>query len=194
MFLGKKLFRFIAFFAVAFAPSWSWASNLSKWQSVSEKVSGDIPWYLSVSEGPAQSVENPLWVCVKGDHLLFGLDEKNKTLFGVWPVAVGRIGGQKTKVGDMRTPEGIFSVDRIDDASFWPPYRDKKTGDTVGYGPWFIRLKTTPWTGIGIHGTDDDHLDEIGTDASHGCIRMANHNLLTVVDMVKPGQTVIILP
>lgn len=178
----------------AFVSSSSAASNLEKWLEMSDKVSGDVPWCLTAAQGDPESAEAPLWVCVKEDHLLFGLDEKNKTLFGVWPVAVGRVKGQKLREGDMRTPEGVFSVERLDDASCWPPYKDKKTGDTIGYGPWFIRLRTPPWTGIGIHGTDDAHLDEIGTDASHGCIRMANPHLLSVVHMVKPGQKVIILP
>ncbi len=168
---------------------------LERWNSVSEKVAEYLPWAGEVSSHPeGTSVVSPLWVCVKQEHLLFGLDEDSRTIFAAWSVATGRVAGQKKRVGDMRTPEGDFTVQRIDDASFWQPYRDKKTGETIGYGPWFIRLKTDPWTGIGIHGTDDEHLHEIGTDASHGCIRMANHSLLELKAAVAPGQRVIILP
>lgn len=165
------------------------------WNSISQKAMPYLSWAKEVSVHTEGSpVISPLWVCVKEEHLLFGLDGASKTVFAVWPVATGRVKGQKQKVGDMRTPEGDFTVQRIDDASFWQPYKDKKTGETIGYGPWFIRIKTPPWTGIGIHGTDDDHLYEIGTDASHGCIRMANHSLLELKALVAPGQRVIILP
>ncbi|WP_273702121.1 L,D-transpeptidase [Acetomicrobium sp.] len=36
-------------------------------------------------------------------------------------------------------------------------------------------------------------MHEIGTDASHGCIRMANDDLLEVVSMSMKGQKVVIL-
>lgn len=166
-----------------------------RWRSVSDKAVKYLPWANEVSCHPeGVPVSSPLWVCVKQEHMLFGLDENSRTVFAVWSVATGRVSGQKQRVGDMRTPEGDFTVQRVDDASAWQPYRDKKTGESIGYGPWFIRLKTDPWTGIGIHGTDDDHLDEIGTNASHGCIRMANHSLLELKAMVAPGQRVIVLP
>lgn len=191
----KKLF--ISLFVLLVFSSYALADGLplERWSSVSQGAIKYIPWANEVSLHPSgEPVSSPLWVCVKGEHLLFGLDGKTRTVFAVWPVATGRVKGQKQKVGDMRTPEGDFTVQRIDNASVWQPYKDKKTGETIGYGPWFIRLKTSPWTGIGIHGTDDDHLSEIGTDASHGCIRMANHSLIEVKGLAAPGQRVIILP
>ena len=188
---------FMALSLVALIGGQAMADNdpLERWSSISLRVVKYLPWAGDVrSHSQGDPVSSPIWVCVKEEHLLFGLDGKSRTVFAVWPVATGRVKGQKQKVGDMRTPEGDFTVQRIDDASFWQPYRDKKTGETIGYGPWFIRIKTPPWTGIGIHGTDDDHLHEIGTDASHGCLRMANHSLLELKALAAPGQRVIIIP
>ena len=42
--------------------------------------------------------------------------------------------------------------------------------------------------GIGIHGTDDP--DSIGRASSHGCIRLANWDVVKVAELVKPGMPV----
>jgi len=42
--------------------------------------------------------------------------------------------------------------------------------------------------GIGIHGTNDP--DSIGRSASHGCIRLANWDIVKLAEMVKPGIAV----
>ncbi|MDR3402143.1 MAG: L,D-transpeptidase [Chthoniobacter sp.] len=42
--------------------------------------------------------------------------------------------------------------------------------------------------GIGIHGTNDP--DSIGRSASHGCIRLANWDVVKLAEMVKPGMSV----
>lgn len=44
--------------------------------------------------------------------------------------------------------------------------------------------------GIGIHGTNDP--DSIGRSASHGCIRLANWDVVKLAGLVKPGMPVII--
>ena len=42
--------------------------------------------------------------------------------------------------------------------------------------------------GIGLHGTNDP--DSIGRSASHGCIRLANWDVVKVAELVKPGVPV----
>jgi lipoprotein-anchoring transpeptidase ErfK/SrfK len=42
--------------------------------------------------------------------------------------------------------------------------------------------------GIGIHGTEDP--DSIGRNASHGCIRLANWDVVKLAALVKPGVPV----
>ena len=43
----------------------------------------------------------------------------NSCLRAVYPIACGRALGNKEKPGDMKTPEGLFSVQQIQDASAW---------------------------------------------------------------------------
>ncbi|MFP4481763.1 MAG: L,D-transpeptidase [Thermovirgaceae bacterium] len=107
-------------------------------------------------------------------------------------VALGKKPGNKQRVGDMRTPEGVFRVVSIHDSKHWVhDFGDGKGPVEGAYGPWFIRLETG-WKGIGIHGTHDPA--SIGTRASEGCIRMKNEKLLQIVDEMSPGTVVVIKP
>ena len=108
-------------------------------------------------------------------------------------IACGKALGNKQKRGDMRTPEGVFHVESIEDASNWTHDFGDGLGEIEGaYGPFFIRLVCPNHKGIGIHGT---HLPEsIGTRASEGCIRIDNNDLSQLVKEVHPGMVVAILP
>jgi lipoprotein-anchoring transpeptidase ErfK/SrfK len=108
-------------------------------------------------------------------------------------IAVGKNGGDKKRVGDMRTPEGSFSVQQIQNASGWThDFRDGKGAVKNAYGPLFIRLKTDPWKGIGIHGTHDPA--SIGTDVTEGCVRLHNNDLLEFRELIAVGTKVVISP
>ena len=109
------------------------------------------------------------------------------------PIACGRNLGNKKEKGDLRTPEGIFHVIGIEDASGWS--HDFKDGNGMidsAYGPWFIRLDTPGHKGIGIHGT---HAPEsLGTRATEGCIRLKNEDVVKLKEKVHVGMTVVITP
>ena len=108
-------------------------------------------------------------------------------------IAVGKNGGDKKRVGDMRTPEGVFPVQRIENASKWThDFRDGKGAIKNAYGPLFIRLDTDPWKGIGIHGTHDPA--SIGTDVTEGCVRLNNDDLLEFRGLIAVGTKVLIRP
>jgi lipoprotein-anchoring transpeptidase ErfK/SrfK len=129
----------------------------------------------------------------------------------VYDVSTGENPGNKIVKGDLKTPEGIFPVVGIEDASDWTyDFKDGNGPVEGAYGPYFIRLKTdatnvfnnveTPFkftsenqfTGIGIHGT---HLNNaIGSRASHGCIRLRNEDLLDLKKYLEPGSLVAIIP
>ena len=109
-----------------------------------------------------------------------------------YPIACGKNYGNKVKVGDLRTPEGNFTVQEIVNSSHWQhDFKDGKGMIPGAYGPYFIRLTTPPHRGIGIHGTHDDA--SIGTRATEGCIRMHNSDLRELRPYVKVGMKVEIL-
>jgi lipoprotein-anchoring transpeptidase ErfK/SrfK len=132
---------------------------------------------------------------VKSEYKLYLLDNGKKV--AVWPCAIGKGGlGQKHKSGDNMTPVGDFFVDDINNASTWThDFGDGKGSIKNAYGPWFISINTESvsegkWDGIGIHGTHDP--SSIGTDASEGCVRLNNENLLKLRKYVKTGTKVIV--
>ncbi len=111
-----------------------------------------------------------------------------------YKVATGRNYGNKIKKGDLKTPEGVFRIQEIIDASTWNHDFD---GDNKGpiegaYGPLFIRLNVPNQKGIGIHGTHDN--SSIGKRASEGCIRLRNEDLLKLVKNIELNSIVVITP
>jgi len=126
-------------------------------------------------------------------------------------VSTGENVGNKLMKGDLKTPEGIFPVIGIEDASDWTYDFNDGNGATPGaYGPLFIRLKVdshtifenvstnfeftngNEFTGIGIHGTHLNNL--IGSRASHGCVRLRNEDLNELSQYIEPGTLVAIIP
>lgn len=107
-----------------------------------------------------------------------------------FPIACGKKLGQKKRVGDNKTPEGVFVIEQIQDSSKWGhDFKDGKGFIKHAYGPWFFRIKTG-FRGIGIHGTHDP--ESIGTRATEGCVRLNNENLESLKEFIEIGMTVII--
>lgn len=142
--------------------------------AVSAAAEAAAPEYLRKKLDTMASVPEGTWIAMsKGNFKLFVMDGKNVT--DSFDIAVGKNKGQKQKVGDNRTPEGMFKIIQIQNAGYWThDFRDGKGEIKGAYGPWFIRLETG-WKGIGIHGTHDPA--SVGTNATEGCIRLRNDEL-----------------
>ncbi|MFN8296688.1 MAG: L,D-transpeptidase family protein [Chitinophagales bacterium] len=109
-------------------------------------------------------------------------------------VATGKNYGNKSKRGDMKTPEGIFHISEVVNAGDWKhDFKDDSLGAIAGaYGPYFIRLEVPGQKGIGIHGTHDNN--SLNTRASEGCIRLKNEDLEQLVKRIGTSSIVIITP
>lgn len=109
-------------------------------------------------------------------------------------IATGKNYGNKSKIGDLKTPEGIFHISEVVDASDWKhDFKGDSIGEIAGaYGPYFIRLDVPGQKGIGIHGTHDNN--SLGTRASEGCIRLKNKDLEQLVKHISTSSIVIITP
>ena len=123
-----------------------------------------------------------------------------------FPIAVAKNTGDKQRPGDNKTPtswgnivaisaeykgadvgvkssEVPFRVEEICEASYWThDFNDGKGIIEGAYGPWFISLDTG-WEGIGIHGTHDPN--SIGTNASEGCIRLLNKDIIELKEIIS---------
>lgn len=140
----------------------------------------------------AFSAERSCLLVSKRSMTLSVLDGRGRRI-AVFPIACGEHYGDKRSEGDRRTPEGLFTVQEILDTSRWPSPADPDGEPRPSpYGPYFIRLRTPPHEGIGIHGTNDER--SIGTRSSAGCIRLRNEELLRLLRYVRIGMAVFITP
>ena len=94
---------------------------------------------------------------------------QNQRQVGRWPVAAG--------TGDTPTPLGVFRINR------------RFSGEMGGFGTCFLGLNV-PWGDYGIHGTNRP--ESIGTNASHGCIRMRVADAEALYARVPNGTVVVI--
>ena len=108
-------------------------------------------------------------------------------------ISCGKNPGNKDRIGDLKTPEGIFHITEIEEASTWGhDFKGGKGKIEGAYGPWFLRLEVPGHKGIGIHGTHKP--ESIGTRDTEGCIRLKNEDIADLKTKVNIGMVVIILP
>lgn len=82
-----------------------------------------------------------------------------------------------TGAWDTPTPVGVFTITH------------RFSGDMCGFGTCFLGLDV-PWGNYGIHGTNKP--DSIGSNASHGCIRMRVADAEELYAAVPNGTRVVI--
>ena len=124
--------------------------------------------------------------------MLYVINEKNDTLFQR-PIACGKNFGNKTVIGDRKTPEGEFKIKMMYDATSWKHDFGDGQGMRLGaYGPLFFRLNVPSFNDIGIHGTIFP--ESIGTRSSEGCVRLRNEDIKALYPHCRNGMKVIIEP
>ena len=131
-------------------------------------------------------------VVSKSDFTLAVISEKGDTLYSCI-IAYGKNPGNKTTLGDCKTPEGTFKVKMIYDATSWKHDFGDGKGTILGaYGPYFIRLNVPGFSSIGIHGTCFP--ESMGTMSTEGCVRCTNEDITNFVKYISIGSEVTILP
>lgn len=131
-------------------------------------------------------------VVSKKNFTLYVINSRNDTIFTA-PVSIGKNIGNKTAIGDCKTPEGTFPIYKILDARGWKhDFKDGYGVRTGAYGPYFLRLKMKDYKDIGIHGTCFP--ESVGTRSSEGCVRLKNEDITRLVRYIRIGTLVTILP
>lgn len=135
-----------------------------------------------------------LFAVVSKENMKLYLYAPDGTVVRSYGIACGKNVGDKRCEGDYRTPEGVFTVEQIQNARKWKhDFGDGKGVIRGAYGPFFVRLLTPGHSGIGIHGTHDAL--SIGTRATEGCIRLANEDIYEFATrFAYVGMPVVILP
>ena len=125
-------------------------------------------------------------IVISKQNMSLRLYDRDNRLICSFPVSLGKHYGNKQELGDLKTPEGEFSIAQIQRASHWM-YNDGKESIKGYYGNWFIRLNTK-YSGIGIHGTHEP--EGIGGRTTEGSIRLDNYHLDSLRAMVDVGMIV----
>jgi lipoprotein-anchoring transpeptidase ErfK/SrfK len=146
----------------------------------------DEPEQTPKSE-PAAAAKTSVKVDVKTNML--GVFEGDK-IIAAYPVSVGSK-QTATPIGEWKV-RGVAKLPtfRWDEQMLKHGERSKnfyllKPGPNNPVGVVWIALNKR---GIGIHGTDEP--DTIGRSVSHGCIRLANWDIVRLAERVKPGAGV----
>jgi lipoprotein-anchoring transpeptidase ErfK/SrfK len=150
-----------------------------------------IIWQFN--EQQMSSIRNSTVVVISKENMTLSVYDFKGKINASYPVATSKNFGNKEKVGDMKTPEGVFNIADIQKSGNWKHDFGDGMGAVEGaYGPYFIRLRTPGHTGIGIHGTHDD--TTIGSRVTEGCIRLRNEDLEKLVKYLRINNVVIIMP
>ena len=140
-----------------------------------------------------EQIHNASFLLIDKEQMCLSIIDYNGVVKHQYEIACGKATGNKKQVGDMKTPEGIFHIEDIQDASSWKhDFKDGKGEIEGAYGPCFIRLNVPGHRGIGIHGTHKP--ESIGTRDTEGCIRLSNEDILDLRSKVNVGMCVIITP
>ena len=108
--------------------------------------------------------------------------------FKSWPIAVGRAG--------LETPAGLYDIQWKEENPKWRVPDSEWAGDLAGKtiepGPDNpIKARWMAFNGgAGIHGIDPSAYSSIGTDASHGCVRMRISDVISLYKRAPVGTPV----
>lgn len=146
--------------------------NVTKPEVTTDEVAAKYPTYLTVDRG---TFELKLW--------------KDLELAGTYPIALGAVG--------YETPSGQYTIQSKQvDPTWYVPESDwagELAGQVIPGGVPENPLKAR-WLGVdgsvGIHGTAES--GSLGSNASHGCIRMAVDDVIELYDRVDVGTPIYI--
>ena len=113
----------------------------------------------------------------KAGEYVIHVDVESKTLTLFQGNAAVRRYTIATGAWDTPTPLGVFRIN------------SRFSGQMSGFGTCFLGLNV-PWGNYGIHGTDKP--ESIGSNASHGCIRMRVADAEELYSLVPNGTKVVI--
>lgn len=137
----------------------------------------DLVLYVSKATPDRGSWAQNMFVLAKTDNSIYELRHN-------WKVSTGKEEMVKSPSGRMlgtNTPEGIFKLDRH---RTYEDYTSRQWKSPMPYAIFFDWQIEGRSSGLAIHGSDAKGEAELGTRASHGCIRMATDNARTLFRLI----------
>lgn len=103
----------------------------------------------------------------------------------------GRSGGNKLKVGDLKTPEGVYFPTRVmEDAELPGEYGVRAF--VLDYPNVYDALSGKTGSGIWLHATNEP-LKALSAQATRGCVVVTNRDIQELTSYIEPGRTPILI-
>jgi len=137
----------------------------------------DLVLYVSKATPDKGSWAQNMFVLAKTDTSIYELRHS-------WKVSTGKEEPVKSPSGRMlgtNTPEGMFKLDRY---RAYEDYTSRQWKSPMPYAIFFDWQIEGRASGLAIHGSDAKGEAELGTRASHGCIRMTTDNARTLFRLI----------
>ncbi|PPC79293.1 hypothetical protein C4K68_00890 [Pokkaliibacter plantistimulans] len=102
----------------------------------------------------------------------------------------GQQDGDKQSEGDLKTPEGVYRIEKfIPDSQLAPVYGSGAF--PLDYPNPLDRIEGRNGSGIWLHGRDDNDPSKVAT---RGCVAFQNKEIRELEPVLKPGTNIIISP
>jgi len=129
----------------------------------------------------------------KRSQRLLVLSKQNGSLIveNSYLCSTGKIGGNKQESGDLKTPEGIYFLQKKIDSSALPP-KYGAGAYVLDYPNGFDKLKKRKGYGIWIHGTNEPDRLEKSMD-TRGCVILKNESFIDLAKYIKLYKTPVVI-
>ena len=129
------------FAASAMAPACTFGNGTAE-ASDTVAVAGTLPQAEVAHVAPAGAPQGQRYIHIDKQTMTLSVIAPDGSVEAKFGCATGKVPGHKQRRGDMRTPEGRFTISQIQDASSWThDFGDGKGVIEGAYGPRFIRLQ-----------------------------------------------------
>jgi murein L,D-transpeptidase YafK len=102
-----------------------------------------------------------------------------------YPSDIGKLNGNKSKLGDHRTPEGIYFIQKMYEGPGLPFDKYGKRAFTLDYPNLFDQRAGKTGSGIWLHAIPDTETLERG---SRGCVVLRNDSILDISKYITIGE------
>lgn len=157
---------------------------------VNSKINEIYPGWIDEKNKDQIGKGYPVWSIDKEFGLARYYDAEGNLLISS-PAGTGLVRGNKSREGDNKTPEGVYTLSN-------PELGKNKKGGEASFGPYFYRTNhknedSGNLSGVGLHGTGFPILN--GSNVSHGCVRIDNKDIETFYNTApnKGANTKIII-
>ncbi len=129
----------------------------------------------------------------KRSQRLLVLSKQNDSLVieNSYLCSTGKISGNKQESGDMKTPEGIYFLQKKIDSSALPP-KYGAGAYVLDYPNGFDKLEKRKGYGIWIHGTNEPERLEKSMD-TRGCVILKNESFIDLAKYIRLYKTPVVI-